>query len=229
MPVDHAQAAEPEAARPRPDTEARNLPVDHAQAAEPDGGRPRPDAPAEPHVKRPSESADDVDGPAPRAVPGAETASRAGPTPAPAAWWKGGRRALLSLAAAGLVAAAGLGLLLSRQSALATALQENLDAANAQARIAELETEAAQRIADELRGGAGVLTAGDVRTLDLAGQPAAPSAPSSTGSTARAASWPWPTSARPFRSAARRTAGRFCGRRSRSSAATSSTSSASMR
>ena len=174
--VDHAQAAEPEAARPRPDTSARDLRIDHAQAAEPAGSRPRPDAPAELHLKRLSESADDVDGPAPRAVSGAETASRAGPTPAPAAWWKDGRRALLSLAAAGLVAAAGLGLLLSRQSALATALQENLDAANAQARIAELETEAAQRITDELRGGAGVLTAGDVRTLDLAGQPAAPEA-----------------------------------------------------
>ena len=127
-------------------------------------------------MKATSEPAGDVDGPAPRAVPGAETASRAGPTPAPAAWWKGGRRALLSLAAAGLVAAAGLGLAASRQSALATALQENLDAANAQARIAELETEAAQRIADELRGGAGVLTSGDVRTLELAGQPAAPEA-----------------------------------------------------
>ena len=174
--VDHAQAAEPEAARPRPDADTRDLRVDHAQAAEPEAARPRPDVPAEPHVKRPSEPAGDVHGPAPRPALGAETASRAEPAPAPAAWWKGGRRALLSLAAAGLVAAAGLGLLLSRQSALATALQENLDAANAQARIAELETEAAQRIADELRGGAGVLTSGDVRTLDLAGQPAAPEA-----------------------------------------------------
>lgn len=174
--IDHAQAVEPAGGRPRPDTEARNLPIDHAHAAEPAGGRSRPDAPAEPRVKATSEPADDVDGPAPPALPGAETASSAEPAPAPAAWWKGGRRALLSLAAAGLVAAAGLGLLLSRQSALATALQENLDAANAQARIAELETEAAQRIVDELRGGAGVLTAGDVRTLDLAGQPAAPEA-----------------------------------------------------
>ena len=139
--------------------------------------RPRPDVPAEPRVPGPSEPADDAGGPAPRAVPGAETAaSVAGPAPAPGAGRKGVRRALLATAAAGLVAAAGLGLLASRQSALATALQENLDAANTQARIAELETEAAQRIADELRGAAGVLTAGGVRTLDLAGQPAAPEA-----------------------------------------------------
>ncbi len=160
-----------------------------AEPADPDGdGKPRPevrlpaqarhrpDTPAEPRAQGPSEPADDAGGPAPRDIPGAETASLAGPAPAPGAWKKGGRRALSALAAACLVAAAGLGLLASRQSALATALQENLDAANTQARIAELETEAAQRIADELRGGAGVLTADGVRTLDLAGQPAAPEA-----------------------------------------------------
>ena len=106
----------------------------------------------------------------------AEPASAAGPAPAAGVQKQGGRRALLAVAAASFVVAAGLGLLAGRQSRLATALQENLDAANAQARIAELETEAAQRIADALRGGAGVLAADDVRILDLAGQPAAPRA-----------------------------------------------------
>ena len=95
---------------------------------------------------------------------------------APAAQKKGGRRALLALAVGSLAAAAGLGLWASRQANLATALQENLDAANTQTRIAELETAAAQRTADALRDGARVLTAADVRTLDLTGQPAAPDA-----------------------------------------------------
>ena len=98
------------------------------------------------------------------------------PKPTPTAQKKGGRRALLTLAAGSLAAAAGLGLWGSRQANLATALQENLDAANTQARIAELETAAALRTADALRDGARVLTATDVRTLDLTGQPAAPDA-----------------------------------------------------
>ena len=97
------------------------------------------------------------------------------PKPTPTAQ-KGRRRALLALAAGSLAAAAGLGLWGSRQANLATALQENLDAANTQARIAELETAAALRTADALRDGARVLTATDVRTLDLTGQPAAPDA-----------------------------------------------------
>ena len=112
-------------------------------------------------------------------IPVDEKASPAMPAPAPGAQPaqpKGGRWALLSLAAIGLVAAAGLGLVAARQSGLATALQENLDAANTQARIAELETSAARRAADELRGGTGILTADDVQTLELAGQPAAPDA-----------------------------------------------------
>ena len=98
------------------------------------------------------------------------------PKPTPTAQKKGRRRVLLALAAGSLVAAAGLGLWGSRQANLATALQENLDAANTQARIAELETASALRIADALRDGARVLTATDVRTLDLTGQPAAPDA-----------------------------------------------------
>ena len=98
------------------------------------------------------------------------------PKPTPTAQKKGGRRALLALAAGSLIAAAGLGLWGSRQANLATALQENLDAANTQARIAELETASALRTADALRDGARVLTATDVRTLDLTGQPAAPDA-----------------------------------------------------
>ena len=195
----------PAQARPRPDAPAEPRAQGPSEPADDAGGPATRDIPgaetaaAEPRAQGPSEPADDAGGPAtrdipgaetaslpepaddaggptPRDIPGAETASLAGPAPAPGAWKKGRRRALSALAAAGLVAAAGLGLLASRQSALATALQENLDAANTQARIAELETEAAQRIADELRGGAGVLTAGGVRTLDLAGQPAAPEA-----------------------------------------------------
>ena len=98
------------------------------------------------------------------------------PKPTPTAQKKGGRRALLTLAAGSLAAAAGLGLWGSRQANLATALQENLDAANTQARIAELETASALRTAAALRDGARVLTATDVRTLDLTGQPAAPDA-----------------------------------------------------
>ena len=89
---------------------------------------------------------------------------------------KSGRWGLLSLAAGSLVVAAGLGVFAARQANLATALQENLDAANTQARIAEMETVAAQRIAGEHRETARVLTAADVRMLDLAGQPAAPAA-----------------------------------------------------
>lgn len=98
------------------------------------------------------------------------------PKPTPGAQQKGGRWALLSLAAGGLVVAAGLGLFAARQANLAAALQENLDAANTQARIAELEAAAAQRVADGLRGGARVLTATDVQPLDLNGQPVAPDA-----------------------------------------------------
>ena len=89
---------------------------------------------------------------------------------------KGWRRALLLLTAGSLVAAGGLGWLAASQAGLATALQENLDAANTQARIAELETAAARQSVDNLRGGAQVLAAADVQTLDLDGQPAAPDA-----------------------------------------------------
>jgi len=104
-----------------------------------------------------------------KATPGMQKAT-------PAVQKKGRRWGTALLAAASLVAAAGLGLFAARQVNFAAALQENLDAANTQARIAELETAAARRIADELRGGARVLAAADVQTLDLAGQPAAPDA-----------------------------------------------------
>ena len=86
---------------------------------------------------------------------------------------KGGSWGLLLLAVVSLAAAAGLGVSAARQAALAAALQENLDAANTQAGIAELETAAARQVADQLRGGARVLAAADVRTIDLDGQPAA--------------------------------------------------------
>ena len=110
------------------------------------------------------------------ATPNLEKATPDMPKPTPGAQQKSGRRALLALVAASLVVAAGLGLAAARQSRLANALQENLDAANTQARIAELETAAARRIAGDLQEGARVLTAGDVQTLELAGQPSAPDA-----------------------------------------------------
>ena len=112
-----------------------------------------------------------------KTAPATQKTTPAAQKTAPAAQKKGGRRALLALAAGLFAAAAGIALWGSRQEAnLVTALQENLDAANTQARIAELETAAAQRTADTLRDGARVLTAADVRTLDLTGQPAAPDA-----------------------------------------------------
>ena len=114
--------------------------------------------------------------PAQQITPTAEKASPAMPTPTSTAQQKGGSRALLLLVAGSLVVAAALGLVAVRQNRLATALQENLDAANTQARIAELETAAARRIAGELREGARVLTADDVQPLELAGQPSAPDA-----------------------------------------------------
>ncbi|MCE2540255.1 MAG: anti-sigma factor [Acidobacteria bacterium] len=112
----------------------------------------------------------------PASKPTEQEPTPAMPKPTPGAQKKGGRWALLSLAAGSLVVAGGLGLFAARQANLAAALQENLDAANTQARIAELETAAAQRVADGLRGGARVLTASDVQPLDLDGQPVAPDA-----------------------------------------------------
>jgi RNA polymerase sigma-70 factor (ECF subfamily) len=112
----------------------------------------------------------------PAPTPITEEATPAMPTPTSSAQKQSGRWVFLSLVAGSLIVAAGLGLVAVRQSGLATALQENLDAANTQARIAELETAAARRVAGELRAGAGILTAADVQTLDLTGQPAAPEA-----------------------------------------------------
>ena len=89
---------------------------------------------------------------------------------------KSGRWGLRTLAGGSLVIAAGFGWFAAQQANLATALQENLDAANTQARIAEMETAAAQQVAGNLREAARVLTAADVQPLDLAGQPAAPDA-----------------------------------------------------
>ncbi len=118
-----------------------------------------------------------VEEPAPPAPPLPEREpTPAMPKPTVGAKKERGRRGLLALAVGSLVVVAGLGSFAARQANLATALQENLDAANTQARIAELETAAARRIADELRGGARVLTAADVQTLALEGQPAAPDA-----------------------------------------------------
>ena len=112
----------------------------------------------------------------PASTPPEQEPTPAMPQPTPGAQKNGGRWGLLALAAGSLVVAAGLGWFAARQANLAAALQENLDAANTQARISELETAAAQRVADGLRGAARVLTATDVQPLDLDGQPVAPAA-----------------------------------------------------
>lgn len=140
----------------------------HADSAgkRPPGKRAAPSAPTAP-VREPTP-------PAP--TPPEQEPPPAMPEPTPTVQKKGGRWGLPSLAAGSLVVAAGLGWFAARQADLATALQENLDAANTQARMAELETAAAQRVADGLRGGARVLTATDVQPLDLDGQPVAPDA-----------------------------------------------------
>ena len=181
-----AGAAGAEPGGRRGSAEAAATPDVTEPSEEGDGSDRASVAPGAPQVEDDNESARPVDeatrpaAPEPHeeesASPMQQTVPIAAPTTNPSAQKQGGRRALLALVAGSLVVAAGLGLLAVRQSRLATALQENLDAANTQARIAELETAAAQRIADGLRGGAGVLTADGVRTLDLAGQPAAPDA-----------------------------------------------------
>ena len=80
------------------------------------------------------------------------------------------------IAAVSLVAAAGLGWYAFQQMNLTQALQENLDAANLQANLAEIETAAAQQLAAEARDHMAILAAPDVVTLNLVGQPAAPNA-----------------------------------------------------
>ncbi|MCY3730510.1 MAG: hypothetical protein OXF98_04145, partial [Rhodospirillaceae bacterium] len=161
-------------------------PEDHAGSFEPPDTHDSPElseagGPPEPATTAPDAvPVDDVAGSAPlageQATPTVEKATLDMPKPTSGAQQKAGRWALLALVAGSLVVAAGLGLVAARQNRLATALQENLDAANTQARIAELETAAARRIAGELQEAARVLTAGDVQTLELAGQPSAPDA-----------------------------------------------------
>ena len=89
-----------------------------------------------------------------------------GPPPgkATAARPKGGvGRALLGLAAAAcLVAAAGLGWYAAQQVNLARSLQENLDAANQRATLAELQARTAQQVAEEARQRAVILAASDL-------------------------------------------------------------------
>ena len=80
------------------------------------------------------------------------------------------------VAVVSLAAAAGLGWYAFQQRGLAQALQENLDAANLQANLAEIETAAAQQVAAEARDQMAILAAPDVVTLNLEGQPAAPNA-----------------------------------------------------
>ena len=80
------------------------------------------------------------------------------------------------IAATALAAAAGLGWYAVQQMNLAQALQENLDAANVQATLADLESTAAQQVVAEARAHSAVLSAADVEMVHLSGQPAAPAA-----------------------------------------------------
>ena len=80
------------------------------------------------------------------------------------------------IAAMALAAAAGLGWYAVQQMNLAQALQENLDAANVQATLADLESTAAQQVVAEARAHSAVLSAADVEMVHLSGQPAAPAA-----------------------------------------------------
>ena len=148
----------------------------------PPGGKTAPPIPAPP-VQEPTPTMQKPTPPVQQPTPTVQkpTPPVQQPTPTvqkatPTAQKKSGRAGLLLLAAGSLAVAAGLGWYAVRQANLATALQENLDAANTQARIAELETAAAQRTVDDLRGGTRILAAADVQTLDLADQPVAPAA-----------------------------------------------------
>ena len=86
-------------------------------------------------------------------------------------------RALFNLAAVlCLVAAGGLGWYASQQVNLARALEENRDAANQRAILAELQVATAQQVTRESSQRADILAAGDLVTMTLAGQPAAPDA-----------------------------------------------------
>lgn len=87
-----------------------------------------------------------------------------------------GRAAAWVIAVVSLAAAGGLGWYAFQQMNLAQALQENLDAANLQANLAEIEAAAARQIAAEARDHMAILAAPDVVTLNLEGQPAAPNA-----------------------------------------------------
>ena len=92
---------------------------------------------------------------------------------------KGSRvgRALFNLAAVlCLAAAGGLGWYASQQVNLARALEENIDAANNRAILAELQVATAQQVARESSQRADILAAEDLVTMSLAGQPAAPDA-----------------------------------------------------
>ena len=181
-----AEAGSPEPVDVNEDAEPADA-GDSAEPAEPGGvpGASDADENAEAVGGEPDPTVEQATEPVPTPPPQEPTSPMQQPTPAmqeatasegqptPTTPKRGGRWAVL-LAAGSLVVAVGLGLVAARRTNLATALQENLDAANTQARIAELETAAARRTADELRAGARVLTAADVQTIDLEGQPPAP-------------------------------------------------------
>ena len=183
-----AEAGSPEPVDVNEDAEPADA-GDSAEPAEPGGvpGASDADENAEAVGGEPDPTVEQATEPVPTPPPQEPTSPMQQPTPAmqeaaasegqptPTTPKRGGRWAVL-LAAGSLVVAVGLGLVAARRTNLATALQENLDAANTQARIAELETAAARRTADELRAGARVLTAADVQTIDLEGQPPAPDA-----------------------------------------------------
>ena len=168
-PVDAGHSSEPV------DAGHNSEPATVAGDPGPPGGKTAPPMPAPP-VREPTPTMRKPTPPVQKPTPTAQKPTPTAQKPTPTAQNKGGRAGLLLLAAGSLAVAAGLGWYAVRQANLATALQENLDAANTQARIAELETAAAQRTVDDLRGGTRILAAADVQTLDLADQPVAPAA-----------------------------------------------------
>ena len=80
------------------------------------------------------------------------------------------------VAVACLIVAGGFGWYAAQLVNQACQVRTNLNASSLRIRAADLEAATSRRVADDLRARADVLAAPDVRTIDLAGQPAAPSA-----------------------------------------------------
>ena len=122
-------------------------------------------------------------GVAPAPAPGAASSARVPKLPAvrpPAgAPPNGGRRGRSLLVAAlvvAVLAAAGLGWVAMQRAGYARALQENLDAANRRATMAELDAAEAERSSAASGQPATVLTAPDAQQIVLGNQPTAPDA-----------------------------------------------------